>query len=155
MDVHRPIRETNDLRIQEIDRAASFFKTWENDVTSNRIYCVKKNLMTNETREDVISALVGFTSLCKRVLPSGIVIVPGYLNSDLVENMFCQQRGILNGANTNPTLQQYGPGINAIVLGQVSVSRKANTGGRHAKTFNATTPRPLNQVRKSQKKLRL
>ena len=61
-------------------------------------------------------------------LEHGNSINPGYLNSDLVENLFCQQRGIRNGLNTNPTLLQYGPSNIAIILGQCSVSNKSNSG---------------------------
>jgi hypothetical protein len=49
------------------------------------------------------------------------IVDPAYFNSDIVENLFGQQRGIRNGLNANPTLKQYGPSNTAIILGQCSV----------------------------------
>lgn len=65
--------------------------------------------MTQETRSDLNSSLMGFVSLCKLRLNEKNTINPGYLNFDIVENLFGQQWGIRNGLNTNPTLAQYGP----------------------------------------------
>lgn len=31
-------------------------------------------------------------------------MIPSRVNSDVVENMICQQRTLHNGANTNPTM---------------------------------------------------
>lgn len=54
----------------------------------------KAELMTAETREDLESSLIGFDQMCRHVVSRGIVIIPGLINSDPVENLFCQQRGI-------------------------------------------------------------
>lgn len=64
-----------------------------------------KNLISQETRDDINSSGAGFISLCTLMLGKGNNINPGYFNSDIVENLFGQQRGIRNGLNANPTLK--------------------------------------------------
>ena len=73
--------------------------------------------------------LVGFTQICKIVLErgEGSSIVPGYCNSDIVENIFCQARG-RNGENRNPRYSQYMDTMNGILLDQKTTTRKSNTG---------------------------
>ena len=66
---------------------------------------------------------------------SGITLE--YLNSDSVENHFCQQRDTINGLKTN-LVAQYLTYDNAICLGQTSVSLKDNSSSK-ALTFNVTT----------------
>ncbi|KAK3086240.1 hypothetical protein FSP39_015651 [Pinctada imbricata] len=121
----RPIISQCDQRLNKLQTILTFFHAWENDPRLN-----KCNLITRETREDIDAALMGFLSLCKRCVSEGHSLTPAYMNSDLVENHFCQQRGICNGLNTNPTVQQYGPRNNAIILGQTTLSGKCNTGGK-------------------------
>jgi hypothetical protein len=99
------------------------------------------------------SSLAGFISLINLHVKNGHSITPGYMNSDLVENYFCQQRGIRNGLNSNPTLAQYGPAQNAIILGQNSISNKANS-GTAAQFYNAVKPCPLNPNRNKINKLK-
>lgn len=106
----------------------------------------RKNHTTSETRTDINSSIVGFVSLCKLFLTGQNSINPGYLNSDIVENLFGQQRGLRNGMNTNPTVAQYGPANTAIILGQCTVSNKSNSSNK-ASFFTATTPCPLNITR--------
>lgn len=55
------------------------------------------------------------------IIPSRII------NSDVIENMFCQQRTLRNGANTNPTYLGYCYLVNSVIL--ASVSRKSNVRG--------------------------
>lgn len=57
-----------------------------------------------------------------------IFITPALINSDVVENTFNQMRSTYNGANTNPNALQYRRTLNSIVLGQKTVSIKANAG---------------------------
>ncbi|CAC5364212.1 unnamed protein product [Mytilus coruscus] len=77
-------------------------------------------------------------------LGKGNSISPAFLNPDLIENHFCQKRGICNGQNTNLTIKQYGPSNNAIILGQCTMSTKRNS-TIEATLFKATTPCPLNK----------
>jgi hypothetical protein len=109
--------------------------------------------MTSQTRDDVNSSISGFTSLCKLHVKNGNSLNPGFMNSDLVENFFCQQRGIRNGLNTNPTLAQYGPSNNAIILSQNSVSNKGNS-GTATQLYKAHKPCPLNPLRNKENRLK-
>ena len=45
-----------------------------------------------------------------------------------MENFLCKQLDICHGLTTNPVISQHGPAINAILLGQATVSRKSNAG---------------------------
>lgn len=129
MDTNRPVRKGDD-RFQSIEKALEFFNNWEATTPDQR------HLLTKECRDDLNSSVKGFTSMCNRILQDGDTIKPGYFNSDIVENVFCQQRGICHGNNTNPTVSQYGPAINAICLCQATVSRKNNS-STSALYFNA------------------
>ena len=53
-------------------------------------------------------------------------ITQSLINSDVVENQFCQQRAVYNGASTNPSALQYRRNLNSIILEQNIVSNKAN-----------------------------
>lgn len=76
----------------------------------------------------------------------GNSINPGFINSNLIENLFGQQRGVRNVLNSNLTLKQYGPSNTAIALSQCTVSKKCSS-GETASFFKATTPCPLNAGR--------
>jgi len=100
-----------------------------------------------ETREDLDFMFYGVMSFIQfSVEEIHTEIVPGRLNSDIIENIFCQQRSLYHGPTTNPTYNSYRTGINSVILGQSLVSRKSNSGGSCAKPFVAEAP---------QKKLRL
>ena len=144
-NTNQPIFSVQDPRLLKVIKAKKFFIEWEKDKCHNA-----KHLLSQQTREDVYASLEGFNQLCCISIPKGIHINPGYINSDTVENFFCQQRGLKNGMNTNPTVGQYGPGVNSIILGQVSVSRKANTGTK-ALPFSANKHCVLNPRGKKKK----
>jgi hypothetical protein len=57
------------------------------------------------------------------------------VNSDVVENVFSQQRGLHNGANTNPSYLTYSRSINTIVLGETPISKKANAEDTAAQVY--------------------
>lgn len=137
MDTNRPVRY-KDPRLTEIEKTLEFFNKWESSSTDTR------NILTKECRDDLNCAIKGFITMCDRLLTNGDHIKPGYFNSDIVENFFCQQRGIKHGCNTNPTVLQYGPAVNAICLGQTTVSRKSNS-STSARFFKASTPGKLLQ----------
>ena len=94
--------------------------------------------MTPEFREDVDCALQGFLSLSEEVIDE-CPIKPGFINSDIVDNFFCQQRGIHHGLSTNPSVSQYGPAVNSIIHGQKTVSRKPSAGYSQAACLNEGT----------------
>ena len=68
-----------------------------------------------ETREDIDSLIYGFVSLLKSAQTLKLALLPGYVNSDLIENWFCQHRGLRNGFNMNPTLSQIGGATNTFI----------------------------------------
>lgn len=152
-DRNRPISAMSDNRLHQITTASQFFLDWEKQVNDSVFLVISKNYLTKETSEDIQSALLGFISLCQQHVSSGNTINPGYMNSDIVENLFCQQRGIRNGLNTNPTLSQYGPANTAIILGQATVSNKSNSCDS-ASYFKATTKRALKPAAIKSKKMK-
>lgn len=101
-----------------------------------------RHLITEETRDDFNCVITGFLQICTQAVNQGFAVVHAIVNSDIIENLFCQQRGIANGQNTNPTLLQYSSSINTIILGQCTVSKKANAGGQ-AHFYKALVPGAL------------
>jgi hypothetical protein len=83
----------------------------------------EKCLISHQTRQDIISAILGFEELCTyKLKKSNASIIPNRVNSDVIENIFCQQRTMHNGANANPTYLGYCHTMNSVILGQASVS---------------------------------
>ncbi len=72
--------------------------------------------------------ILGFYEICKIASTQypGSTVSPFRTNSDLVENIFCQERGH-NGQNSNPTYAQYVPTMNSIILGQSTTTNRSNT----------------------------
>ena len=127
---NRPIREIGDYRLAENRKVMEWFREWESDILSKKdIKDKEKLLISHQTRADLCSLILGFEELCAHRLKtcSGSVI-PSRLNSDVIENVFCQQRGLHNGNNTNPTYLNYARTMNTVILGQTSISRKSNAG---------------------------
>ena len=90
----------------------------------------EKHMISHQTRADICSLLIGFDELCSEKLRNNSSsIVPNRINSDVIENVFCQQRRLYKGNNTNPTYLNYCRTMNAIILGQATISRKSNAGG--------------------------
>lgn len=90
-------------------------------------------LISHKTRQGIISSILGFEELCMHKLKKqSASIIPCRLNSDIIENIFCQQRTLHNGANTNPTYLGYCYSMNSVILRQATISRKSNTGGEAA-----------------------
>lgn len=142
----RALDSLDDDRLVKIRTSLEFFNSWEKSVESSKDGKAAKNLLTQETRDDLNLSVLGFIEVAKAVIAGGHSIVPCYLNSDLVENFFCQQRGIKHGCNTNPNVLQYGPAVNAIILGQMAVSRKSNADSRTL-YMKATSYKPLTKSR--------
>lgn len=144
--MNQPICSLSDKRLDNLREVLIFFNSWEDQVTKSEHGIVSKHLITRETREDIHSSISGFISLCPLMIRKGNSINPGFINSNLIENMLGQQRGVRNVLNSNPTLKQYGSSNTAVVLSQCTVSKKCNS-GETASFFKATTPCPLNAGR--------
>ena len=151
---NRPITRLDDVRLQSLLDILSWFQIWEDNVNkqdniSNSIK--SKMLLTAECRADLCSCIVGFVAMCKKRLKKhpGCSINPSRMNSDVIENNFSQQRSLHNGPSSNPNLAAYISSQQSIVLGQSTVSKKANSGGSNgASPFSFTTPGPLMKSRK-------
>ena len=140
-NIHCPVESFTDERVKKIIHAIEFFRSWENQFTTSKDK--DKYLMSRETREDIICSLIGFLEVLKLALANDIAIIPGYFNSDLIENWFCQLRGMRQGMSTNMTLSQIGPAINANLLtgNVVSYKSKSNV-GKQDRAYDAAEPMP-------------
>ena len=117
----RPLTQF-DQRIETLHELKNFILTWDKSPP--------KEKLSSQCMEDIFSYLLGMISLHNQVSQRGYnVLVPGRLNSDAVENLFCQQRGVRNGLNTNPNYASYSKSTNAIILTQTAISKKSNTSG--------------------------
>ncbi|KAJ8319800.1 hypothetical protein KUTeg_001387 [Tegillarca granosa] len=130
----RPITSASDDRLRENHDVMDFFVEWEREIKKDsKIKNNGKHLISLQTRQDIISSILGFEELCKQKFKhSNFSMVPNRINSDVIENIFCQQRTLYSGANTNPTYLSYCHSMNSVTLGQTTISRKSNTGGETA-----------------------
>ena len=119
----------DDVNISKILAKLQFFHNWEESYDELSIKCKFKYLITHETREDIDSPLYGFIKVVRIATSLNVQIIPGYFNSDLIENWFCQIRGLRNGMNSNPTLSQIGPSINSNIITGDIISSKGNASG--------------------------
>jgi len=106
--------------------------------------------MSAQCHEDIQSCIQGFMILCENVLDKSLHtdVTPGLINSDVIENIFNQQRSTYNGANTNPNALQYRSTINSILVGQNVVSKKSNAG----MSSSACIPFTVDMKTKTEKK---
>ncbi|KAK3583862.1 hypothetical protein CHS0354_022910 [Potamilus streckersoni] len=102
---NRSITDISDLCLGMLDEVLNVFNNWEKTVSESTLLVPGKHLMSKETRDDLNSSPIGFISLYHHHVGRGRAISPGFFNSDLIENFFCQQRGVKIGLNTNPTIQ--------------------------------------------------
>ena len=119
----RPIHTLDDTRLSQNKAIQSWFLEWETKAKTS------KEIMSTMCHENIQSSIVGFEKLCKSTIQDkqGWSITPAMINSDPIENTFCQQRGKFNGLNTNPTALQYRRNINGVILGQAAISTKSNS----------------------------
>lgn len=155
----RPIIHLNDQRLNDLEEVSEWFLKWEVQSGSD-----KKQLMSQQCHEDIQSCIKGFLLLCHTVLKTNtsVYITPGLINSDVIENIFNQQRSTYNGANTNPNALQYRKTINSILVGQNTISRKSNAGKSVASAVsftvqmkNSTRKRPADKPGKGSPKKRI
>ncbi|KAJ8311572.1 hypothetical protein KUTeg_010927 [Tegillarca granosa] len=130
----RPIKDIKDDRLTSLTEVYNYFKAWESEHLQDKDKNQRhKSLITMETREDIDFTYHGFMSLVKKVLQeSKTDIVPSRINSYIIENIFCQQRALYHGGNSNPNYNEYRTGINSIILGQTTISTKSNAAGKNS-----------------------
>ena len=127
-----PLTSLNDNRITQASKALQFFSDWK--------VPDKKSMMTKETQNDVKYLMSGFLFLSKKLLERGQTVHPSRLNSDIIENFFCMQRG-LNGSNNNPTYLQFTKTCNSIILGASSRESTKRSNTQTASPFNCKASR--------------
>ena len=140
-DTHK-LEDPSDPRLQENDQVLKWFSEWENNTPQAE---KQKHLMSSQCREDLSWMLVGFKQLTINMHQRNISIIPADINSDVIENYFCSQRGVCSGNNSNPDLRTYGFNTNRVILGQPITSSKGNASmsSRAAEPYNMVVPGPL------------
>jgi hypothetical protein len=135
----QPITSYSDKRLDDNRRVLGWFRTWQESnksVAHLKKKDLEKSLFSYQTMEDIVSLLTGFDEICNIHFQStSSSIIPNRVNSDVVENVFSQQRGLHNGANTNPSYLTYSRSINTIVLGETPISKKANAEDTAAQVY--------------------
>ena len=124
-----PVVSIGDERLQIIDSCVKWLGDWvsENKEMEEQPSVRNKSIISVKTIFDLYSMLLGFKEVCQNVIANGGMIRPSHFNSDIVENVFCQQRG-RHGQNDNPTYMEYASGINSVLLGQTISTTKGNAG---------------------------
>ena len=154
----RPISDMKDKRLAENQQVLEWFHSWQDTVLSKGKTAGEKQKMwiSWETADDIKSLIIGFEQVCCRRISAGRSVSPAGINSDVIENMFCQQRAQHHGANTNPTVAQYKYGVTSTILGQNIVSKKSNASAAKgaAQPYCFSVPAPLQVKIKKIKLLR-
>ena len=104
----QPICSIHDIRLTQLRTILAYFEDWEDFCKRKRGKKRVKNDMfiTAESFADLTYCVKGFISLCHQVSVDHNII-PRLINSDVCENVFCQQRATYHGANANPDASQY------------------------------------------------
>ena len=109
---NRLVTSATDNRFDSIRKVFEWFKRWEQDVSQN---CdipknlKNKSLPSKQCYDDILCMLSTFPKICEQHLsefPTGS-IKPARFNNDVAENVFCQQKGLFNGNDGNPTYSNY------------------------------------------------
>ncbi|KAL3854195.1 hypothetical protein ACJMK2_013473 [Sinanodonta woodiana] len=150
----RPISQANDMRLHENMEILHWFKRWEETIaiSDDTSTAKSKKLLSRQCIEDLYACILGFDQLCRKAISMSWHITPAQINSDVVENEFCQQRATYNGPNSHPNALQYRRNLNNIILGQSSLSRKGNAATKRANatSYAFNNPQPLRKkTRKS------
>ena len=142
-----PYASTEDERFTENRKVLNWIEDWEVEVSgrvdlnaSDR----NKLIFSVKLLFDLKSMIVGFEQICtiSFQLNPGFIIKSIFVNSDLVENIFCQIRGG-NGQNNNPTYCQYGPTINSILLRQTCACSTSKSITGKTSSFSFSNPKRI------------
>lgn len=115
----------DDERLRDLQHVLAWFQEWREGIQKES--SPNSCLMSYQCMGDIESCIIGFLELCSVLLGRidlDILITPALINSDIVENIFCQQRSTYNGANSNPNALQYQQTLNGVILGQSTISKK-------------------------------
>ena len=127
----KSIKTKADPRLNALKEISSYFATFGSQPG--------KNSFTKQCLQDLQCCITGTLELIDRILSRGEVVNLGYINSDVVENHFCQVRTLYNGANNNPNYYTYRSIQNSVVITQP----KSLPGKRNASTYLSPAKRKL------------
>lgn len=115
------IASVYDERLLSLQQVLDWFQKWHSTVPKQKL---QKQFLSHQTYFDLQSALIGFKQIVYIITTRfpHAQLQPSTYNTDVVENIFCQQRS-LNGTNDNPTCLQYRHGLNSILLGHATTAR--------------------------------
>ena len=107
----RPFLSLQDERISEMNEILKWFQSWRLEIQELPYSAEQRKNMFISAKcfFDISSMIIGFQKLCKISfsMNPGSGVVAARVNSDLVENIFCQERGA-SGQRNNPTISTYG-----------------------------------------------
>ena len=123
--------KTDDQRFEVLDSAIRYLDEWiaqaksAPGTPSER----SKMILADKTLFDFYSMILGFKQICiqSNSRHPSTSLLAWKMNTNHVENIFCQQRGYL-GQNDNPRYEQYAHTMNSILLGQQTTTFKNNAG---------------------------
>ena len=151
MNDNRHVVSLTDGRLQALREVSEWFSTWQKEEKEKKISSKNlSTLMSNETMEDIQFCCTSLLEIIKRRVAAGEILLPSRMNSDVVENFFCQQRAKHHGACNNPTYLQYSKGVNTILLSSRSKgsAKKSNAGINGAAPYNFDYKQPLTKKKK-------
>ena len=105
---HMPLTSLEDERIDQLREVCVHFRDWNYFCKAQKDSLVTKKdiFITMESYNDLQTCINGFIALCEQCV-DGTPIIPALVNSDVVENIFCQQRSLYRSASANPDASQY------------------------------------------------
>lgn len=149
---NRPMTSLSDQRLGILKSAFDWFQEWKQEISTLKSTGVNtsKMMISYKCLEDTESMLLTLKEICRihlKKYPHGYV-VPSRINSDIVENHFCQQRGMYNGCTSHPTYSNYCSTVNSVILGQSlkSRGRKSNAGLHSASCYNISANVSMNRI---------
>ena len=150
---HRPILSVNDIRLKSLKEDLIWFRSWREEVYNLKISQKEKEkrLPGKKCLDDIDSLISTFVQICRIHTTDfpGQGVSPSRFNSDIIENNFCQVRGLHNGNTTNPNYNTYKSTMNSVILGQSCKSRgrKSNAGIPTADPYSFDIDIPKKQKR--------
>ncbi|CAG2197822.1 unnamed protein product [Mytilus edulis] len=88
---NRAITDLSDDRLRQNHDVMDFFIKWEKSIQLDTTVKQKEMCMiSHQTRQDIVSCILGFEEYCQyRLKNNNASVIPSRLNSDVIENVFC------------------------------------------------------------------
>lgn len=129
------ITSTQDTRLLKANEFLQYLTDWKTRAISPR------HFLSDKLWFDLRSMITGFQEVVRiktNHFP-GTEIKPVIVNQDILENIFCQIRG-LHGQNDHPKYYMYGPALTSVNVGQSVISKKGNARGELSSLPSAGLP---------------